>query len=555
MDFELFSNNMRAARGWAPHKAKEVWLALEKDLAIGRDEKGFGQFKLRLVIPPHITGEDFDESRAGRYEDRALETSTKATKMTEEDKATWLAETTRGFSSTSTELRKHFHMAALTPTPVQSCASEVNEAEISADVLSKAAAAAAEAAAEATDSVQTEDEPAEQGKAEPSPRKKINAGTFTSERNKLWGGIRDTSTQLKSKLVDEIKTAALALHASDPSKHGTIFIDVVRERCTLAKLTLGVEARVSMPPAPPVSSANVAVVVVPRVEVSLINWKSELAPSNTKVELQLTEEDPFRAPQEDTAAAVTADVVETKGGVDGQSDSLPAQKQGSSVDKVGLVAVGVVELKILPDAEGDSQDSEAKHAAALANFIRTIDILPIESPEILCWSSFTKFHQSIASISSDEALMEASSKWDTQNHLMTQLHSGLKQATKELNSELGSASRREKKEEEKKQEREWKRRRLRRSGPERSSGRGFSTRRTPSSSVSPCRITQQAPPILMMPSAANHRRLTTRSHGASSTQPLSRHCPALASTTRCCVGLLPFPKSHCTKSMASSLPP
>ena len=52
LDYELFKNKMKMVRAWPEQRCKDEWLKLEANADIARDQGGYGQFKLRLSIPP-----------------------------------------------------------------------------------------------------------------------------------------------------------------------------------------------------------------------------------------------------------------------------------------------------------------------------------------------------------------------------------------------------------------------------------------------------------------------------------------------------------------------
>ena len=80
-------------------QAMQQWERLAANPNIPSDEGGFGKHKKRLAIPPNILGEDDMENRAGKFQERALESATKAAKMSSDMKADWLTATGTGFDS------------------------------------------------------------------------------------------------------------------------------------------------------------------------------------------------------------------------------------------------------------------------------------------------------------------------------------------------------------------------------------------------------------------------------------------------------------------------
>ena len=87
-DQELFTNAMKNKRGWTQERAKAEW---EKLVASTPEEQkkygGISGAPLQIPIPPHLLGEQFDENRAGKFDEHAVETRSKAENMTrDEDK-------------------------------------------------------------------------------------------------------------------------------------------------------------------------------------------------------------------------------------------------------------------------------------------------------------------------------------------------------------------------------------------------------------------------------------------------------------------------------------
>jgi hypothetical protein len=99
------------------------------------------------------------------------------------------------------------------------------------------------------------------------------------------------------------------------------------------------------------------------------------------------------------------------------------------------------------DTGGQQQDKSQKaaqiHDKALRDLLNTVTILPMESREVMSWSSFVIFHADVTKILIAEALEEASRRWDNQHHLVTQLTTSLKQSTKELNAEIKAVTSRQ----------------------------------------------------------------------------------------------------------------
>lgn len=195
-------------------------------------------------------GEDFDEQRAGTFQEKAMESATKSAKLSGEDKAAWLAATATGFESYQ-QMTDKARSNIFTPLSASSCASEVDTVGVTNNILGKAAAeirgeewgkgGAGSAAGTHSQSVVVSG-----GATQESPAKGGKPVDLASSRNQLWGSVRDQSSNLRAKLAAEIKAAALADRNSDAAKHGKIFIEAVQERLRIAATVLGVTHTVTI---------------------------------------------------------------------------------------------------------------------------------------------------------------------------------------------------------------------------------------------------------------------------------------------------------------------
>ncbi len=413
LDFELFSNKMKAARGWSLQRSKEEWQRLEGNAAIPRDELGIGPSKLRLAIPPALLGEDFEEHRAGSFQERSLETGTKSMSMSGDEKSAWLAATSTGFDAPGAPDDK-FKSRLFTPMSSQSCASEADELAYTRKILGKAATEvkfkgdvvdltsggasdAGVTASPAAGGTAAGKRAMELGQSQESPPKAAKTVDVQLLRNELWGKVRDQAHTAKAKLLSEIKAACVARAASDPSVHGKIFIDAVQDRVRIACAVLGLEAKIVRHSE---GAGGVDILFEPR-----------------KFE-------------------------DGKNGMD----------EASAAGAPGVAAAAGAAQDAEPAPKGDEEEERVlQHDLVLEALLGDITILPMESAEIMSWSRVELFHKGITKIVSEEALEQAVRKWEVQVHLLSQLTSSTKQSTKELNSEIKTVSTRQKKEQSKKE--------------------------------------------------------------------------------------------------------
>lgn len=121
-DEELFTKQMCNLRGWTKEKAYQHWRKFEQDPSIKRDFGGVGG-ALRLAIPPNYTGDDFEEDRKGRFEERSVEQATKQAKVDAETTQKWIADTHAGFSESNLNLGNNtadLRQEMLAPLPASS---------------------------------------------------------------------------------------------------------------------------------------------------------------------------------------------------------------------------------------------------------------------------------------------------------------------------------------------------------------------------------------------------------------------------------------------------
>lgn len=97
-DLELFTNKMFELRKWHAARCRSEFEKLRLQPGVRRDSAGPPESPLRLAIPGWMTGDDFDESRTGTFEQKSLNRSNKAaTGVNQETVDKMLAETRIGF--------------------------------------------------------------------------------------------------------------------------------------------------------------------------------------------------------------------------------------------------------------------------------------------------------------------------------------------------------------------------------------------------------------------------------------------------------------------------
>ena len=97
VDEEIFTGMMKMYRNWSDARCLEFWNEYKSDPDVKRDEQGPRHSKLRLHLPYSLFGEDRQEDKKGIYEDRSLQRSNKASKMSEDEVHGFRSEVARGF--------------------------------------------------------------------------------------------------------------------------------------------------------------------------------------------------------------------------------------------------------------------------------------------------------------------------------------------------------------------------------------------------------------------------------------------------------------------------
>lgn len=97
MDYELFCIEMENKRHWKPQQCFEEWEKLKADKSVDRNE--LGRFGLQLAIPGSWLGADMGVKRLSNFEEKRVNTATKAVKNIAWDKREeMVAETRFGFN-------------------------------------------------------------------------------------------------------------------------------------------------------------------------------------------------------------------------------------------------------------------------------------------------------------------------------------------------------------------------------------------------------------------------------------------------------------------------
>ena len=101
VDEDIFTGMMKMYRNWSDARCLEFWNEYKSDPDVKRDEQGPRHSKLRLHLPYSFFGEDRQEDKNGIYEDRSLQRSNKASKMSEDEVHGFRSEVARGFKRLS----------------------------------------------------------------------------------------------------------------------------------------------------------------------------------------------------------------------------------------------------------------------------------------------------------------------------------------------------------------------------------------------------------------------------------------------------------------------
>ena len=112
MDFELFCNRMKSDRAWDVSRCRAEWQKLSADPALEHDMGGPLHSKERNEIPSNLAGEEEQVHRDIAFQERRLDTSTKAKPLKEPDVCQIRGELSRGFDRMDVnKLRDEGHLA------------------------------------------------------------------------------------------------------------------------------------------------------------------------------------------------------------------------------------------------------------------------------------------------------------------------------------------------------------------------------------------------------------------------------------------------------------
>lgn len=227
-DYELFESQMKLLRSWTPQQSRDHWRELESNPDIARDAGG-PKGAMRLSIPSNLTGNDRDESRAGRYEERAVVVQDKARAMTADDRASLLAETRSGFDLAAlASPNAKQNMSA----PLPASAAAASEADILKGIFTNTKTGELGAA--------PHDAVVPAVAAPETPVTPVKPSDISRGRAKLWAAIRADLDKFKPKMHAELKASKVAIDNSKEDDHGKLFITPVVERHSIAMAFMGV---------------------------------------------------------------------------------------------------------------------------------------------------------------------------------------------------------------------------------------------------------------------------------------------------------------------------
>ena len=247
VDEELFSNIMKALRGWSSEKAAKAWKEYEADPDIGRDQGGPKWSKLRLFLPGALFGEDRVENRKGIFEEKSLTHMTKPGKMTEAEASAIRDETTKGFKRPFSykDAVDTMHIA-LGQNAVTSPMDDKERGNV--DMLSLLRGAAAGLTGEADMlSKKAKHAPFDSPSAgrsgmdreDPSSASKGKAVVdIKNERNNAWHNVTREKEKLKGKMGQALTDAMATLQQANATED-TDLISTLEERVVLGAMYLG----------------------------------------------------------------------------------------------------------------------------------------------------------------------------------------------------------------------------------------------------------------------------------------------------------------------------
>ena len=222
---------------------------LQADSLVARDEKGqhdswFGT--LRLSIPPDLVGEEKEEGRRGKFEERTLAESSKVQKgMVSGQRAALLEATRQGFEYHGNSMGGTFKTQLHQPMSSFASVSDVDHDKFALDAFAQYAPKTRiyEDEAESKGHDPQAEKPEKATGAQPDPLKTL-AANLVSTRANLWATMRDRLGLRKKGSLQGSAVAGAALHSSGQSTNGDIFINPVQERQEIAQHLMGIQTLV-----------------------------------------------------------------------------------------------------------------------------------------------------------------------------------------------------------------------------------------------------------------------------------------------------------------------
>jgi len=248
-------------------------------------------------------------------------------------------------------------------------------------------------------------------------------GDVSVARSGLWGKVRDFLVQNKGKLVQEIMLAHAALDQADPSLHGEIFIKQTQQRLNVCVHCVGLRPVTVRESAPADGSEPKSSVIT-----KTIVYKAReevLAHAGNEVEKDDTEKGEKKDAEPSTKQA--------------------AKDAGNEVGKEGAEKGDKKDTEPLDPNSVAADEVNEDQKTSLSKAINACDINPLESSSLWCYPQLLDFHSKLGGLTRMADIEENQMQWDTQCHLLTQLLSSMKHATKELNAEVKRAAAKDKK--------------------------------------------------------------------------------------------------------------
>ena len=383
VDEEAFVFLMKGIRGWDLSKATVKWNFFKNDPDIKRDNDGPAWSKFRLHLPKAIFAEDSTEERKGVVEEKTLQRSSKAAKLTAEEQAELLAETQRGFKrpfsnvdaveTMHSALGPNAHSAEGADEKTVTTSSSMSLLRASVDKLK-------DAETPAKSKANSGEPPAKQPKTDAMAASPTDVKDARSSAHRLQ--VAELA-KCKTKLLDVLKDAAVAIEVGDV-KQDTDLITTLDERIVIGAVCVKKFFQTS-------KDDKTGKTVATALDCS---FSFDTAQLETKFKFSYTS----------LAGTVT---------------------EAAVVREVASLAS--IEL-----TEGFTVQA-MQHQAALKAALAQVKMLPIEAPdELMSWTQLEENCLKIKEVDSALALEDLSSVFERQKTLQEQLRTAIKTPTTSL---------------------------------------------------------------------------------------------------------------------------